>query len=92
MRRFFFWKRYEQQQANERMLSDKQRLLADVQQALEEWKHAQRRLDYAESRDEIDYAIFALEAAEKRYEMLLRQAKHMNLHALQVGLPKAVEG
>ncbi|MNP61461.1 hypothetical protein D3C76_1566500 [compost metagenome] len=28
-------------------------------------------------KDQIDYAIYALEAAEKRYVMLLRQAKLM---------------
>lgn len=37
------------------------------------------RLDYVADADQIDYAIYSLEAAEKRYEMLLRQAKHMRL-------------
>lgn len=73
-------------------LKDKQELLEEIRVAQAEWQHALYRLDYASGQDEIDYAIFALEAAEKRYEMLLRSAKQLNLHVLHVGLGRAAEG
>jgi len=44
-----------------------------------DWDNAIRHFDYALGKDQIDYAIFAIGAAEKRYEMLLRKAKAMNV-------------
>lgn len=76
----------------DKRLPDKQQLMEEVRVALQEWKNAHRQFDYAQERDEIDYAIYALEAAEKRYEMLLRKAKQQKLHVLYVGYPKAAEG
>lgn len=74
------------------MLKDKQILLEEIRVAVVEWQHAQQRLDYMVEKDQIDYAIYALEAAEKRYEMLLRSAKKMNIHALHIGMGRAAEG
>ena len=56
-------------------------LLQDIQTAHREWVCAHHRLDQALGFDEVDYAIFALETAEKRYSMLLKQAKAMRLSA-----------
>ena len=53
-------------------------LLKEIEQAKQEWIRAYDQLDYAVGKEQIDYAIFALEAAEKRYEMLLNQAKNMH--------------
>lgn len=50
-------------------------LYEQIRAAHADWEVAFHRLDWAVQQDEIDYAIFALEAAEKRFEMLLRQAK-----------------
>ena len=50
-------------------------LLRELRVAHREWACAQHRLDHVLGDDEIDYAIFALETAEKRYGMLLKQAK-----------------
>ncbi|MBO9610410.1 MAG: DUF2508 family protein [Paenibacillaceae bacterium] len=50
-------------------------LYEQIHAAHADWEVAFQRLDWAVQQDEIDYAIFALEAAEKRFEMLLRQAK-----------------
>jgi|GEM_PF-2862565 len=61
-----------------------EKLLTELREAHIEWKCAQQRLDYVRDVDEIDYAIFALEAAEKRYSMLLRQAKALNLRGAGV--------
>jgi len=44
-----------------------------------DWDNAIRHFDYALGKDQIDYAIFAIGAAEKRYEMLLRKAKALNV-------------
>ncbi|MDF2670519.1 MAG: hypothetical protein K0R67_2825 [Paenibacillus sp.] len=93
MRLYSFWKHIRgQREERDEFLPDKQRLMEEVRIALQEWKNAQYQLDYAFGQDEIDYAIYALEAAEKRYEMLLRKAKHQKLHVLRVGYPKAMEG
>jgi len=50
-------------------------LYEQIRAAHADWEVAFQRLDWAVQQDEIDYAIFALEAAEKQFEMLLRQAK-----------------
>jgi hypothetical protein len=58
-------------------------LLAQVRQAQLEWVCAHERLNYAMENDQIDYAVYAMEAAEKRYTMLLKQAKAAKLRAYQ---------
>jgi len=57
------------------------KLLEELRSAHREWACARQRLNYALLEDEIDFAIYALESAEKRYGMLLKQAKLMNLRA-----------
>ncbi|RAV12535.1 DUF2508 domain-containing protein [Paenibacillus contaminans] len=57
---------------------DKQLLVKEIRKAHLEWLAAQMRLDWVLEHDEIDYAVYAMEAAEKKYEMLLRQAKKLN--------------
>jgi hypothetical protein len=57
-----------------------QALIRDIREAHRDWVNAHRHFEYAAGFDQIDYAIYAIEAAEKRYEMLLRQAKKMNVH------------
>lgn len=85
------WKPHIRQQPDP-YLKEKQLLLEEIQTALLEWENAQRRLDYVVEKDQIDYTIYMIEAAEKRYEMLLRNAKQLNLHVLEVGHRKAAEG
>ena len=60
---------------------EQSKILHELRAAQLEWVCAQQRLDYVLGKDEIDYAIFALETAEKRYSMLLKQAKAMNVRA-----------
>lgn len=52
-------------------------LFHEIRRAHWDWVSAQARLDWVIEKEEIDYAIVALDAAEKRYGMLLRQAKRM---------------
>jgi hypothetical protein len=58
---------------------DKQLLLQEIKTAHQNWVTAQIQFEYALDVDQIEYAIYALEAAEKRYEMLLKQAKKMRV-------------
>lgn len=52
-------------------------VIEDVRQAERELKLAQRRFQDALGQDHVDYAIYTLEAAEKKLDMLLRKAKAM---------------
>lgn len=54
---------------------DKLAMLIEIRKAHSDWKAAYMKLNWVVEKDQIDYAIYALEAAEKRYEMLVRQAK-----------------
>lgn len=56
-----------------------EKLLQELREAHLEWVCARKRLDHVLEEEEIDYAIFALETAEKRYSMLLKQAKAWNI-------------
>jgi len=54
---------------------ERQNLIADIRRAEQERKVAEWRFHHALGDDHVDYAIFSLEAAEKKLGMLLRQAK-----------------
>lgn len=70
-----------QPQADRQLTSQSaQALIRDIREAHRDWVNAHRHFEYAAGFDQIDYAIYAIEAAEKRYEMLLRQAKKLNVH------------
>jgi hypothetical protein len=63
---------------------EKRSLVDEIAKARTEWSAAQERLDWAIGKDHIDYSIYALEAAEKRYEMLLRIAKQKHWDNLPI--------
>ena len=56
---------------------EKAELMEDVRLARQEWEAAERRFQEALGEDQVDYAIYALEAAEKKLDMLLRRAKQI---------------
>ncbi|QHW31972.1 YaaL family protein [Paenibacillus rhizovicinus] len=60
-------------------------LIEEINTAKREWENARRFFEYAVDSDQIDYAVFAISSAEKRYEMLIRKAKRM---PVQWTLPK----
>jgi chemotaxis regulatin CheY-phosphate phosphatase CheZ len=66
-------------------------LIQEIRKARSEWTTAQNRLDYVIEKDQVDYAVYALEAAEKRYEMLLRSAKRMKITLLNEKTGKVAE-
>jgi hypothetical protein len=82
----------EQRRKQEVETNDRQQLLQEIGRAHMDWITAQRRLDYVIEKDEIDYAVFALEAAEKRFEMLIRQAKNLKLSAADLNRGRVMEG
>ncbi|OXM83164.1 DUF2508 family protein [Paenibacillus rigui] len=76
----------------ELLKNDRLQLLQEIDKAHSEWVTAQYRLDYVLEKEQIDYAVYALEAAEKRFEMLIKQAKQMELSAIDVYKRRALEG
>ena len=46
-----------------------------VQQALEQWKDAQNYFENVTDPDLVDYAIFGLETARRRYRYMLKNAR-----------------
>jgi len=52
-----------------------ERMRLEILEAHRDWENANRYFNYAVGKDQVDYAIFAIISAEKRYEMLLRAAK-----------------
>lgn len=65
------------------LLKGRALLINEIEKAKAEWAAAQQKLEYVTEQDQIDYAIYSLEAAEKKYEMLIRQAKKQNIHRLE---------
>lgn len=59
---------------------ERQGLVADIRKAEQEWNFAEWRFHHALGDDHVDYAIYCLEAAEKKLDMLLRQAKRQWSH------------
>lgn len=58
------------------------RLKDAVRKAEQDWNLAQWRFDDALGDDHVDYAIFCLDAAEKKLDMLIRQAKWQWEHSV----------
>ncbi|WP_211749627.1 DUF2508 family protein [Paenibacillus sp. Marseille-Q4541] len=54
-------------------------IFEDIRKSHEEWKLAHCMFEEAIEQDQIDYAIFTLEAAERRYQMHLRRAKQCGI-------------
>ncbi|MBN2981458.1 DUF2508 domain-containing protein [Cohnella algarum] len=52
-------------------------LTNQIREAEREYAAANYRFDRADGADEVDYAIFAMEAAEKKMSMLLKKAKQL---------------
>lgn len=69
------WKGNVRKRMGEPGFLDKVGMHQEIRKAHLEWMTAHQRLEWVMEKDQIDYAIYALEAAEKRYVMLLRQAK-----------------
>ncbi|GGG09609.1 hypothetical protein GCM10010912_62600 [Paenibacillus albidus] len=56
----------------------------EVRKAHAEWETAYLMFDEATGQDQIDYAIFILEAAERKYQIHLKHAKSLGLNRSQM--------
>ncbi|GIO69865.1 DUF2508 family protein [Paenibacillus sp. JTLBN-2024] len=63
----------------------------DVRKAQREWEQARLFFEEAEGEEQIDYAIYMLEAAELKYQMHLRAAKRMGLNRIQLPAQQRAE-
>lgn len=61
------------------MLEYKRELYGEVIKALKEWERAYTAFQHAVGEDEVDVAIYTLEAAERRYQIHLKAAKQAKL-------------
>lgn len=61
-------------------LEYKRYLYEGVNNAREEWERAYQAFQRAAESDEVDVAIYTLEAAERRYQIQLKAAKAANLN------------
>lgn len=59
-------------------------LFSDICASHADWVKAHRLFDEALGKDQVDYAIFVLEAAERKYQILLKSAKQQGLHRFQL--------
>ncbi|AHV95057.1 hypothetical protein [Paenibacillus sabinae] len=55
-------------------------VFTEVRKAHMEWERAHLMFDEAVGQDQIDYAIFILEAAERKYQIHLKHAKRIGLN------------
>lgn len=55
-------------------------IIEGVRLAHADWLRAQRMFEEAVGKDQVDYAIFLLEAAELNYQIQLKRAKQANVH------------
>ncbi|WP_209866450.1 DUF2508 family protein [Paenibacillus shirakamiensis] len=56
-------------------MSRRHKLSEEVEDARAEWERATHAFQEARGMDEIDFAIYTLEAAERRYQIHLKEAK-----------------
>lgn len=88
MKWFAWWAKNDREQV---ISEDSLYLIQEIRKARTEWITAHNRLDYVIEKDQVDYAVYALEAAEKRYEMLLRSAKRSKITLLNEKTGKVAE-
>lgn len=63
-------------------------ILAEIEEALRDWRWARETINYADS-DMIDYAIYNLNATEKRFTGLLKKAREAGLTAWKMENPNS---
>jgi len=80
-----WWNQWrDSREARRREGDDNWNAFLDVRRAQSEWERAYLMFDEAIGQDQIDYAIYILEAAERKYQIHLKQAKMMGLNRSQL--------
>ncbi|WP_223069379.1 DUF2508 family protein [Paenibacillus caui] len=64
---------------------EKEFIYGEIIKAHKEWLRAHQAFQEAVGKDEVDFAIYTLEAAERRYQIHLKEAKKSNLHLGELG-------
>lgn len=78
----FIWRNVRSSvEKRDRMLKEleEEQIYSDIQKAKAEWERAVRQFEEAHGEDEIDYAIYVLEAAERKYQIHLKRAKRLGV-------------
>ncbi|KGE19869.1 hypothetical protein [Paenibacillus wynnii] len=78
------YKRRSSREAQKHMIDDNWGAYLEVQKAQWEWERARLMFDEAAGEDQIDYAIYILEAAERKYQIHLKHAKLLGLNRSQM--------
>ncbi|MCL6606143.1 MAG: hypothetical protein K6T94_25025 [Paenibacillus sp.] len=78
------FKGWNSKEADRHISEDNWRAFLDVRKAQSEWERAYLMFDEAQGQDQIDYAIFMLEAAERKYKIHLKHAKMLGLDRSQI--------
>lgn len=81
-----WWSMLWRDSEKEQRLKDSEGLetLLEVRKAQSEWERAHLMFDEALGQDQIDYAIYILEAAERKYQIHLKHAKSIGLNSSQL--------
>lgn len=75
-----WWSGWRRQAAGSRdELEESWDVFTEVRKAHMEWQRAHLMFDEAVGQDQIDYAIYILEAAERKYQIHLKHAKSIGL-------------
>lgn len=64
----------------------------DLLQAQANWEEAYMYFEEALGEDQVDYAIYMLEAAERKYQIHLKQAKKLGISRTQFSSYKEIMG
>ncbi len=73
--------------ARERPLRQQPELIDQVKEAHREWVHALANFNYPIEEDMVDYAIFHVNAAEKKYAYLIKKARN---EKITLDVPKGI--
>ncbi|GGA52848.1 DUF2508 family protein [Paenibacillus physcomitrellae] len=69
-------------------MEERERVYYEVLKAHKEWQRAHWAFQSAVGQDEVDVAIYTLEAAERRYQIQLKEAKKLEIHLGQHIYPR----
>lgn len=83
-----WWNKNSKSNQEKVMTADEQEkmwsVFMDVRKSQMEWERAHMMFQEAMGQDQIDYAIYMLEAAERKYQINLKQAKELNMNGIQM--------
>jgi len=63
---------------------EREQYLRDVDKARREWQLAQQNFNFYVKNDLIDFGVYQINAAEKKYMHLLKEARNQNITAEQI--------